>query len=91
MEIQNGKVIHMIEYTKDDMRELARLSPDGTVTKEFLPDMDYDPQQLYDFFVKHKQHQAIKYLFEEKLDDLLLVVNDPLLQGISSFRWQIGK
>lgn len=81
----------MIEYTKEDMKELAMMSPDGTFVKEFLPDLHYDPKELYDFLVKHKQHQAIKYLFEEELDNLLLVVNDPLLQGISTFRWSIGK
>jgi len=81
----------MVAYTKEDMKVLESMSEDGTFCREFMEDMNYDPQILHDHLDKHNLKKDIHYLFEVPLEEVPLLINRGEISGYLRFRLTVGK
>jgi len=78
-------------YTKEDMRELARMSATGSIPAVFLPKFDYSPRKFKDFLKSKGLATDVHYLFELDGDDVPPLIADDTRRGYLLFRSQIGK
>jgi hypothetical protein len=79
------------QFDCDDMKKLAEMSREGSVTHELLEDCDFQPDRFRDLLATHNLKKDLLYLFEMPLTDLPLHINEEHLMGYIKFRVTVAK
>lgn len=81
----------MVEYTREDMEILAKMSREESPAAVFLPDMDYDPDKFRKLLESYHLKKDIYYLYEMPLEDIPLLINKGEVSGYLRFRLHVAK
>ena len=78
-----------IEYTREDIKELATMSKPGSALHTELEDMDYDPDAFKEYM--KQQPKQYRYIYQTSLDDVFMDMSNPTIQRLMTWRTSIGK
>jgi len=80
-----------IKYTKDDMRVLHEISKEGSIIRDQLEELDFDPVLFREMLFSYKLNKEIHYLFELPFEELALHIHKIDASGYIDFRFRVGK
>jgi hypothetical protein len=78
-----------IEYTKEDLKLLARISDPGSCIPVELEDMDYDPDKFKEYV--RQLPKMFHFLYEVPLGEAFLQVSNPSIRRLFVWRTSISK
>jgi len=78
-------------YTKEDMKKLAEMSEEGSITATYLPELNHDPKRFRELLETYNLHTDIKYLFQLPINQVPLLINQGNAHGILQYRLKLSK
>lgn len=80
-----------IKYTKKDMHILHGLSKEGTIVRDQLEELEYDPVKFRKVLESYGLKKEIYFLFELPFEEVALYIHKGEVSGYLDFRLRIRK
>jgi hypothetical protein len=80
-----------VKYTKEDMRLLHNMSKEGSIIRDQLEDLNFDPVLFKEMLESYGLKNEIHYLYELPFEELALYIHKIEGSGYIDFRFRIQK
>lgn len=80
-----------IEYTEEDMHALYDISKEGSIVRDQLEELNYDPVLFREMLLSYGLNKEVYYLFELPFEELALHIHKGDASGYIDFRLRIRR